>query len=212
MISDGKKYTSEDLAKISCDNCENCSACCKFTDDTIFLDPWDMYMLKKVVSDSFDDLMKKGSIGLTLADGVVTPYLGKDKNTKACVFLNERGRCSIHDNRPGFCRMFPLGRVFEDDGTFKYFNQIYECPYPNKSKIKIKTFLGIDRLKTYEEFVVIWHGIQKNLSEFVMQSDDEELIKQLNMKMLTIFFINPYDTSDDFYPQFEARIKEYTGQ
>ena len=43
---------------------------------------------------------------------------------EACYFLNEEGRCSIHSFRPGICRLFPLGRFYEEEG-FRYFLQIH---------------------------------------------------------------------------------------
>ena len=33
-ISDGKRYTSGDLAKIGCGDCNGCFECCKVTEDT----------------------------------------------------------------------------------------------------------------------------------------------------------------------------------
>ena len=207
-ISDGKRYSSGDLAKIGCGDCNGCSECCRVTEDTIFLDPYDIYSLSAGLSETFATMLDK-SIGLTVADGIVTPFLTKKESDGACGFLNAEGRCGIHSFRPGFCRLFPLGRIYNDDGSFDYFIQVHECPYPNKTKVKIKSWLGIPSLGRYEEFVRTWHEIVKNISECMV--DNPTLAREANVRMLKIFFETPYDMTEDFYTQFHERVLEYQG-
>ena len=80
----------------------------------------------------------------------------------------------IHAFRPGFCRLYPLGRIYED-GSFSYFLQVYECPHPNKSKVKIRKWLGIENLPAYEAFVLKWHDVleetRKEAAAISSQSD-----------------------------------------
>ena len=207
-ISDGKRYSSGDLAKIGCGDCNGCFECCKVTEDTIFLDPYDIYSLSAGLHKSFAELMN-GSVGLTVADGVVTPYLKKRESDGACGFLSKEGRCTIHAFRPGFCRLFPLGRIYNDDGSFDYFVQVHECPYPNKTKVKIKSWLSIPSLSRYESFVRTWHEITVNIRDCV--AENPALAQEANVRMLKIFFETPYDASEDFYAQFEERVVIYQG-
>lgn len=201
-ISDGKLYTKDDLAKISCNDCNGCSECCKVTEDTIFLDPYDIYSLQK----SCDSSIFEEVIGFTVVDGVITPFLKKEQDSSECFFLNKEGRCLIHDARPGFCRLFPLGRIWNDAGTFNYFIQVHECPYPNKTKVKIKNWLGIEGIKEYEKFVCDWHEITKNISDAYSEGLDGEALKQVNVKLISLFINTPYDLSKDFYEQFYERV------
>ena len=207
-ISDGKLYTSGDLAKVSCGGCVNCSECCEVTEDTILLDPYDIYELSRGLSQIFEKLMED-AVGLTVIDGVITPYLKKHEALKACVFLSSDKRCLIHDFRPGFCRLFPLGRIYDEEGNFKYFIQVHECPYPSKSKVKIEKWLGIKKLSQYEQFIREWHEISKNLSDCTLEDPASPLAKKANMKLLNTFFVRPYDTEKDFYSQFAERKKLY---
>lgn len=208
-ISDGKKYKSDDLVKVSCNGCKGCSECCRFTDDTIFLDPYDIYSLSKGLNKSFQDML--GSIiDLTVSDGVITPYLKKDEATHCCCLLTSDGLCSIHDFRPGFCRLFPLGRIYDEDGNFDYFIQVHECPYPGKTKVKVKKWLGIENLSKYEDFIKTWHEITGNVSACNDDESSIDLAKAANMKLLNVFFIAPYDTESDFYSQFSGRLYSYT--
>lgn len=98
--------------------------------------------------------------------------------------------------------MFPLGRFYEDGG-FKYFLQVHECPKPNKSKVKIKKWLDTPDLKTYEQFICDWHYFLKELQERAM--DNPNLVKDLSMVILKLFYMMPY-AEDDFYKQFYRRL------
>lgn len=205
-ISDGKRYTSDDLVKISCNECSGCSECCKVTDDTIHLDPYDIAMLTNKLNKPFSSLLSDGLISLTVIDGIITPFLSK-KDDSSCYFLSSEGRCIIHDFRPGFCRLFPLGRIYNDDSSFDYFIQIHECPYPNKTKVKIKNWLSIPGLKKYEKYVSSYHKIIKETVNILSDSSDE-IAKTVNMSFLDTFFVKPYSI-DNFYDDFYNRISVF---
>lgn len=119
--------------------------------------------------------------------------------------MNGEGRCGIHEIRPGFCRLFPLGRIYEN-GTFRYFHQIHECSKGGKTKVKISKWLGIPNLKQYEKFVLDWHDFLEEAGEEARQKKDADSMKQLGMGLLYVFYRKPYDMERDFYEQFYARL------
>ena len=84
---------------------------------------------------------------------MVLPNLKMTAEKDACPFLDDKGRCMVHSHRPGLCRLFPLGRYYEENG-FRYFIQIHECPKKDRGKVKIKKWLGIGDLKSYENYVM----------------------------------------------------------
>jgi len=141
-----------------------------------------------------------------VVDGVILPNLKLSGVKEACGFLDEQGRCSIHEFRPGICRLFPLGRIYED-GSVKYFLQIHECMQENRSKIKVKKWLGIPESKRYEQFVVDWHYFLNDIEELMEESGDEGFRKQVTMLILNQFYVAPYEAQEDFYEQFYARLE-----
>lgn len=203
-ISNGKRYLKDDLVRISCDGCKGCSYCCEQMGDTIILDPYDVYNLTKGLSTDFSSLLGK-YVELTVVDGLIAPHILISDKSGACGFLSDEGRCNIHSFRPGFCRLFPLGRIYED-GTFSYFIQKDECPKPNKTKVKIKDWLGIDELSSYEKYILSWHDLLKRMQGIVKDEGDEEMAKNMSIVLLKVFFYAPYDTNEDFYSQFENRM------
>lgn len=204
-------YGSNDMAKIGCHDCNGCSSCCQDMGQSIWLDPYDTYNLTKGLQKSFEELLAK-EVELHVEDGLIMPNLrmavGSTKNTDEipkCSFLNEEGRCSIHSFRPGFCRLFPLGRNYEGN-RLSYFVLEDACPAPNKSKVKIEKWLNIPGIRHYEDFLVKWHAITKGLRLFYEDNQENEaVVKAINMQFLQIFYLTPYG-EDSFYPQFAERM------
>lgn len=203
-VSDGRLYTSNDLVKADCGGCEGCSACCQGMGESIVLDPLDIHRLCCGLRTDFNGLMVD-KIELQIVDSVILPNLKMASgNTEACSFLNSEGRCSIHAFRPGICRLFPLGRFYED-GSFKYFLQVHECPKPNKTKVKIKKWLNTPDLKRYETYICDWHYYLRDLKTRIEAHPEQ--MKNTSMDVLQKFYLTPYDPMTDFYTEFYERLE-----
>lgn len=205
-ISDGKKYSINDMVKADCDDCKGCSACCHGMGSSIVLDPLDVHRLMSHFHTRFEVLLED-KIELNIVDGVILPNL--KMNTQAegepCIFLDAEGRCSIHEDRPGICRIFPLGRVYEDN-SFSYILQIHECQKENRSKVKVSKWIDTPDLKKNQQFITDWHYFLKAAQARLAAGGDEELIKRIAMQILQYFYIEPYHTDCDFYEQFDKRL------
>lgn len=206
-ISDGNRYTSRDMVRVGCNDCAGCSKCCRDMGKSIILDPYDVFNICTALGKSFDELIDtdEAVIELSIVDGLLLPNLRMNTVGNCCNLLSEDGRCTIHDSRPGFCRLFPLGRIYEDGG-FSYFNQIYECDYPNKSKVKIKNWLGIDNLSQYERFVLKWHDYMDTLRRELSDLEDTNAVSRFWVIILKKFYREPYDTNRPFFEQIEERM------
>lgn len=201
-VSDGKLYTANDMVKADCGGCQGCSACCQGMGRSVVLDPLDIHRLCSGLQMNFHELMVD-KIELNIVDHLILPNLKMTGEGERCAFLNAAGRCSIHAFRPGICRLFPLGRLYEE-GSFQYFLQVHECLKPDKTKVKIKKWLDTPDLKRYEAFVRDWHYYLKALEEQVKR--DPERMKEISMAVLQKFYVQPYDPEADFYETFYKRI------
>lgn len=204
-ISDGRLYDLEDMVKADCQDCKGCNECCKGMGSSIILDPYDIYRLEQGLGRSFESLIS-AELELGVVDGIILPHLRMVGDEEKCAFNNEDGRCSIHGIRPGFCRLFPLGRIYEDH-SFKYFLQIHECKKTNRSKIKVKKWIDTPNVKEYERFVTDWHYFQKEL-QAQMAAGDDNYGRNMNLYVLNMFFVRSYDVRQDFYEQFSRRMDE----
>ena len=207
QVSDGRLYSSGDMVKADCRDCEGCSACCRGMGSSILLDPMDVWRLRRDLHKDFSTLIEKEA-ELGMADGMILPNMKMDVRTDACPFLDGNGRCSIHDSRPGLCRLFPLGRYYEENG-FRYFLQIYECRKKDRGKIKIKNWLGMPNLKAYEAYILSWHDFLEKCREGA-DTLDEEKRRTLALYVLRRFYELPYyaDSEENFYAEFAQRLAE----
>ena len=202
-ISDGKLYSSNDMARTDCKGCDGCSACCHGMGSSIVLDPLDVYRLSINLSKPVNELLA-GPLELNVADGIILPNLKMTGTKEACSFLDADGRCTVHAFRPGICRMFPLGRFYENY-SFQYFLQVHECPKTDRSKVKIKKWLDTPDLKRYETYICDWHYYLRDLKTRIEAHPEQ--MKGISMDVLQTFYLTPYDPTADFYTEFYERLK-----
>ena len=208
-ISDGNLYEANDMVKADCQDCKGCSDCCQGMGDTVILDPLDVHRLCAGLKKSPEELL--GSVlELGITDGNILPHLAMRGEQECCVFLNTEGRCSIHDIRPGFCRLFPLGRYYENGG-FSYFLQTGECAKENRSKIKVSKWIDTPDLTRNQQFTLQWHDLLHAMEER-LTGEDEGKQREENLLLLRLFYLLPYEGTIDFYTQFTERMEHWNGQ
>ncbi len=207
-ITDGRLYQASDMVKIGTSGCKGCAECCHVTEDTIKLDPWDIYHLQSGTHLTFQELLAGGYIALGVVDALVMPHIAQSaegENGKGCRFLGPDERCTIHGFRPGFCRMFPLGRLWREDGDFSYILQVHECSR-RVTKVKIRKWLEIEDLPVYEEYVRIWHSFLTEVRQTISSISSEALRSKLCTYLLGCFYAEEWETDRSFYDQFEERM------
>ena len=209
QVTDGGRYTSDSLVRIDPDGCRGCHLCCETVGDTIVLDPYDVFCLTAGLGRSFEELMRR-EISLGIYDGIILPHLNLvedgEKGTH-CVFLGQSGasagRCTIHDFRPGFCRLYPMGRLYEED-RFSYVILKDQCPYPEKKECRVRVWLGIGDLDRYEAFVLSWHGLIARIRDG-LQGENEEDKRRISLYLLQVFYFTAYRAGfyEDLYERME---------
>ncbi len=210
-ISDGHLYGLNDMVKADCGGCRGCSACCRGMGSSIVLDPLDVFRLMKNLGKTFEELVS-GPLELGVADGLILPSIKMKGPGEACSFLGNDGRCQVHAFRPGICRIFPLGRYYENGG-FSYFLQIHECRKENRTKVKVKKWIDTPEPKRYDQYICNWHYF---LEEMEAKADgdagqDGAVRKRICMDVLTRFYASPYQAKaedmEGFFREFDERLK-----
>ena len=209
-VSDGRLYGPRDMVKADCGGCAGCSQCCESMGSTIILDPFDVWRLTTGLGVSFEALLED-KLELNLVEGVILPNM-KTSGEQEQLRLSERGgrRCSIHGLRPGFCRIFPLGRLYENH-SFQYFLQVHECPKEPKSKVKVQKWIDTPDLKRNEKFIIDWHYFLKEITARLREQDGEKYQKMVDLYILKSFYQKPWEKDRDFYEQFDERLAEAKG-
>lgn len=206
---DSKLYNLNDMVKAGCNDCKGCFSCCQGMGQSIVLDPYDIWQLECNLDCTFTGLLQeKELIELHIDDGLILPNLKMQGSSECCGFLNEEERCGIHAFRPGLCRLFPLGRNYEEH-KLQYFLLEDACTNSTSTKVKVKKWLEIQDSRRYEEFLISWHdlrgSLKKKFADIDLDSGDMNIMKESNMKLLHIFYETQY-VKEDFFGQFEERV------
>lgn len=204
-VSDGRLYGLRDMVKADCGGCQGCSDCCESMGSTIILDPYDIFRLTTGLGVTFEQLLED-KLELNVVEGLILPNMKTNGESERCGFLNQEGRCSIHALRPGFCRIFPLGRYYEN-GSFQYFLQIHECKKEPKTKVKVQKWIDTPDIKRNEKFIIDWHYFLKEWTNRLSEAEDSYR-KTVCLYLLKTFYQKPYEVEKDFYVQFYERLEE----
>lgn len=207
-ISDGRLYGCHDMVKADCHGCAGCHACCTGMGNSVILDPYDVWRMQRGLHKSLQELLGEGKLELHVVDGCILPNLAMAGAEEACCFLDREGRCSIHAFRPGVCRLFPLGRYYQD-GDFRYFLQKGECSAPNRSKVKVSKWIDTPDQKKYHDFLCAWHELLKGVEEAVRGREDSERARALNVNLLQTFYFEADAMGGDFYGAFAEKAKSF---
>ena len=201
-ISDGKLYDIEDMVKADTCGCNGCSDCCKDVGDLVVLTPFDIYEMTTYLNADFDKLLGD-KILLRENNKITLPYLKMQDENKNCSFLDKNGRCTIHSKRPNICRLFPLGRAYQDN-DFKYFLQVDNCPKEELKDVKVADWINIENYNENKKFILEWYKFIKALTFRLKFVRDEKEIAHINEILLDNFYRVKID--NDFYKSFEELL------
>lgn len=61
--------------------------------------------------------------------------------------------------------------------------------------------------RQWEQYLLQWHGLRKKLQEYLQTGTDGERAKTVNMFLLNLFFVTPYEQGE-FFGQFAKRYEQ----
>lgn len=208
-FTDGRFYDYNDMVKADTRDCAGCHKCCTGMGNSVVLDPFDVNRLQRGLGVNLEALINAGKIELSMIDGCILPSLKMASgDEEACAFLNSEGRCSIHPYRPGICRLFPLGRVYEN-GDYRFVLQTGECVKTDRTKIKVHKWIDSPADPRYHDFLCKWNQLLSDIEAEVTKEPNGEKAKTLNMVILQYFYLGTYE--GDFFDAFnqkEANIRK----
>lgn len=205
-ISDGKLYDIEDYVNADTCGCNGCYTCCHRVGDLVELTPFDAYEIVTHLNIPFDKLLGN-KLALQKNNKIKLPYLKMVGDTEQCSFLSEVGRCTIHGHRPNICRLFPLGRVYEND-DFKYFLQLNTCVMSELQPIKVSEWIGIKNYGENKNFILAWYKLLKALNFRLKFVYDDKELQAINAYVLDTFYRIKIEEEEDFYTAFFRILPE----
>jgi len=195
VLKDAPRLGFEDEFQFACHPGLSCfNACC--ADVNIFLTPYDIVRMKHRLGISSDRF---------LAEYAVIPFTKEQRlpivvlkmtedETKRCPFVSETG-CSIYDDRPWACRMYPLGLASPgeyEQGEEAFFFLIEErgCAGFDESKTqKVAEWLQDQGITEYNEMGELFKRFSTHPK---LQGDVELSMAQMDMVHMACYDLDRF--------------------
>ncbi len=160
ILKEYPRLSEEDIFQFECGPHLDCfNACC--ADVNIFLTPYDVMRMKNALDLRSDQFLSRYTI-VPFDEKQKLPMplmLMKDTDKKECHFVDQEKGCTIYDNRPWPCRMYPLGSAspseMEGLNDEKFYFEMREdvCHgFGCEKKWKIGEWIDDQGIRPYDEF------------------------------------------------------------
>lgn len=143
---------------------------------------------------------------------------------EVCPFLVD-GLCSIHDCKPTACALFPLGRVADNKTALeggsennnpeieleiKYMLNDTDCG-SRKRVNTVREWLARFEIPEHDEFFLLWSELTIKLHAAILELEKQHVSEEtMNLFWIAVFgaLYLSYDTSEEFFPQFQRAAEE----
>jgi Fe-S-cluster containining protein len=176
--------------------CKQCGKCC---DETIIqLAPYDIKNICNALKITTKEFHEKYSMFRPF-DQIPRCYL---RNRPKCPF-KENKNCTIYLNRPLRCRLFPLGRVYENNEVFIVLPEEKCMGFNTGKKQKISEWLEGQSVFNLDKESADWNN-------FLIKLKDNPIIKKEGFKEMfkEVFynFNDPNVSMKELYENFNQKI------
>lgn len=173
--------------------CKRCGFCCDNTIITLY--PFDIKNIRDALNISTQEFHKQYSIFKLDKDNILRCIL---RNRPKCPF-NENNNCKIYESRPIRCRLFPAGRIFENNEVLYVLPEQKCIGFETGKKQTIKEWLDNENVTEYDELTGQWNNI-------IIKLKSNNLIKE---KMFQIIFRKIfYDFDDNLIKKYREKLRK----
>jgi uncharacterized protein len=166
ILKEYPRLSKDDKFKFACHSGVSCfNDCCG--DVNIFLTPYDVLRLKNELGISSQDFLDKYTI-LPIDQNQKLPVVVlrmQDNEKKSCFFVSDQG-CTVYNNRPWACRMYPLGLASPGETASELNEEFYfllkesVCKGFNENKEQtIAEWINDQGIEDYTEFGDLYKDI-----------------------------------------------------
>lgn len=200
-------------------HCTQCGECCLHRDsEAILLTAKDIFRIAKGLNLTPQETVKRYGTALIGADSRLPIVILKTIGPLGqCVLLKDN-KCTVHDNKPVICAMFPIGRMLritpeESDITKQYeIEYLYVNPEcgDDTDTHTVNKWLNQFGISLEDKFFAAWSVALSKLSPILQKAEEhfsEMTMQELWDATLGLLYLN-YDISQDFDSQFGDNIEK----
>jgi Fe-S-cluster containining protein len=167
---------------------KGCNDCCKLNDIALY--PFDiMALCNKLGMTTKEFHSKYTRFVFDQGSKILRCYL---ITSPVCVFFDDRQACKVYDARPARCKIFPVARIFNRDGTIKYYLPREECiGFSSGQKYSIEEWLK-------ESFNDEDNSLISDWSSFINELKNNDKLPLTDDFFIVMFKKIFYDFDNDF--------------
>jgi uncharacterized protein len=208
----GKEMTRMDpdhVFKFNCAPGVPCfTNCCQ--DVTIVLTPYDVLRLKNALGVSSSEFIDRYTLVLSKEKQLIPMVVLKmNEDDKRCPLVTEKG-CTVYNDRPWPCRMFPLN--MNDDGTFSFITDEERCKGFREDEVqRISEWLISQGVPVYDEVNLLFSQVTSPLKAQDMDIDNPKIFKMVFMALYNLDRFREFVFQSSFLERFaldEKRIEK----
>ena len=175
--------------------------CCQ--DVTIVLTPYDVLRMKNGLGITADEFLDKYTLILSKEKRLIPLVLLKmGDQDKKCPLVTEKG-CSIYEDRPWPCRMFPLD--VNDDGTFRIIADRTRClGLSSSEKWPISEWLIDQGIAIYEQMNDLFAQVTTPLQATDLDIDNPKIYQMTFMALYNLDKFREFVFKSSFLDKFEV--------
>ena len=188
--------------------CGGCGDCCRQRED-IVLSGYDLFRISR----------RLGLPPALTANAFCRQYMGsvsllpvmrlapRDDRSRSCPFL-WNDRCSIHEDKPLVCALYPLGQSIEKDGHVEYFLQPIDC-CGRIFEARLSDYLTGVGIRQREALDVEWAFTCMRLTrkmKALRESGGLPVLKAAQNHARRALYLD-YDPAQPFEPQFQKNLE-----
>ncbi|MBW2096105.1 MAG: YkgJ family cysteine cluster protein [Deltaproteobacteria bacterium] len=201
-IQNRERMDGDHVFQFSCSPGLSCfTQCCQ--DVTIVLTPYDVVRMKNALEITADEFLDKYALILSKEKKLIPLVLLKmDEQDKKCPFVTKDG-CSIYEDRPWPCRMFPLD--MNDDGTFRIIADRARClGLSSSEKWPIGEWLIDQGIAIYEQMNDLFAQVTTPLQATDLDIDNPKIYQMTFMALYNLDKFRDFVFKSTFLDKFEV--------
>lgn len=175
------------------------TACCR--DVTIVLTPYDVMRMKNGLNIRADEFIDRYTQVIRKPKKLIPMVVIKmDKETKRCPFVSDKG-CTIYEDRPWPCRMFPL--EMNDDGTFGIIANRSLCRgFEESERPTVGEWLLEQGIPIYDEMNALFTQVTAPLQAGDLDIDNPQIYQMTFMALYNLDRFRDFVFSSTFLKRF----------
>lgn len=189
--------------------CRMCGNCCRKRNDAVVINGPDLFRVARALGSSPAEVAWKHTRMNIGGDSHLPVLVLRERLDGSCSLLRN-GRCTVQQNKPAVCALFPLGRMYDSrDNQFHYFWQGCSMGETGSAgKVwTLREWLDEFGLRDSEDDVKAWTQLVMGLAAVTHPMKDDQMTKTMLETLIDAIYLD-YDIAQPYRDQVRAHMEQ----